>query len=656
MTALYNIGAYMEFKSPIANVVSTDVVLVNMPFGGAFNPALGLSILSQQLKIREIKHQTMYYSLSLANIIGARRYQLISEFYPDSSMLLGEWIFSQSLFGPSEPPSIFHAPKFEMARNYVNYPDISPASLIQDAVKIGQTADDFIKKCAADILLRRPKIVALASMFQQNVASISLAKQLKSLAPEIRVVMGGANCEGIMGAGLCELFPYLDYVVSGAGEVSFVTLCEAILEKRSTIGIPGVRSAASKYIPFVDAQELPLNAMADPGFDDFFEQLAHFPELRAAVKAPTVLLETSRGCWWGQKHHCTFCGLNGSTMDFRYKSAEVAFDEIKNLERKYPGCKIATVDNIIPMQYFTSLLPKLKASPVKSPIFYETKANLRRSQLLQLAQAGILETQPGIESFSNRVLEIMNKGTTWPVNIQYLKWAKQVGITPRWNILYGFPGETSVDYDFTLTIIPLLMHLEPPAGVARIRLDRFSPNYERAQEMGFENVRPIEAYSYVYRGVDDKKLANIAYFFASDYAVPMEFASYETKLQSRCNSWRENAEKSVLAFIKQTNGGVLIDTRGPKDVCYHLSEYEATILRELDEVTTLKNISAKHGNEAERIVERFVSLGISLSDGTKLLGLSNFFFEDGLVPSPHLLSRVSNEGLTVTPLFGEIYA
>ena len=574
---------------------------------------------------------------------------LITEFYPDRSLLLGEWIFSQALFGPSEPPEYFRSLEFDTEKkyvnNYVNYPDISPKSLIQEAIRAGKFSDEFITNCAEDILLREPKIVALASMFQQNTASLALAKRLKSRNPNLVTIMGGANCEGPMGAALCEMFPFLDYVVSGPGEISFIDLCVAILGNKSTLSIPGIRSLRSKAIPFVSARELPLDDMADPGFDDFFAQLDSFPELKKFIQSPSILLETSRGCWWGQKHHCTFCGLNGDEMRFRYKTAAVAFQEIKNLERRYPGSKIATVDNIIPMEYFKSLLPALEQSPTKNPIFYETKANLKKDQLRQLARAGVIETQPGIESFSNRVLSIMDKGTSWVVNVQYLKWAKQVGITPYWNILYGFPGEKSDDYGFTLKAIPLLAHLAPPVGIGRIRLDRFSPNYERAKEFGFSNVRPIDSYRYVYRGVDPELLGRMAYFFAADYSDEMEFELYESKLHTACADWRKNNKNAVLGFIKESDGGgILVDTRGATKACINLSEYESAILRELDEATTPEKIASKFGIESLPVIERFISLGISLSDEGKLLGLANFFFEDGLLPSADLLSLISNEG------------
>ena len=40
-----------------------------------------------------------------------------------------------------------------------------------------------------------------------------------------------------------------------------------------------------------------------------------------------LYLEGSRGCWWGQKHPCSFCGLNGRKNVYRYKSAGRLYEE-----------------------------------------------------------------------------------------------------------------------------------------------------------------------------------------------------------------------------------------------------------------------------------------------------------------------------------------
>ena len=156
-----------------------------------------------------------------------------------------------------------------------------------------------------------------------------------------------------------------------------------------------------------------------------------------------VVVETSRGCWWGAKHHCTFCGLNGDTMAFRSKSPARAFDEIDGLTRRHGIDKVGCVDNILDMDYVATLFPQLAASGLQLELFYEVKSNLRYDQLLTLRHGGMRQIQPGIESFSDQVLQLMDKGVTGLQNIQLLRWSEELGIDCAWNLLAGFPGETS---------------------------------------------------------------------------------------------------------------------------------------------------------------------------------------------------------------------
>ena len=72
-------------------------------------------------------------------------------------------------------------------------------------------------------------------------------------------------------------------------------------------------------------------------------------------------------------------------------------------------------------------------------LFYEVKANLKKAQVRLLRDAGVRVIQPGIESFSSNVLARMRKGVKGLQNIQLLKWCKEFGITPHWNLLWGFP-------------------------------------------------------------------------------------------------------------------------------------------------------------------------------------------------------------------------
>ena len=94
------------------------------------------------------------------------------------------------------------------------------------------------------------------------------------------------------------------------------------------------------------------------------------------------------------------------------------------------------------------MLPRLAAAKLDVEFFWEVKANLTHEQVHLLRNAGVKQVQPGIESFSDRVLKIMRKGVTAFRNVELLKWCKEYGVKPYWNLLYGFPGETVEDYEF----------------------------------------------------------------------------------------------------------------------------------------------------------------------------------------------------------------
>ena len=91
-------------------------------------------------------------------------------------------------------------------------------------------------------------------------------------------------------------------------------------------------------------------------------------------------------------------------------------------------------------------MPELASRSLGVSLFYEVRPNLGKEQLRRLRDAGVRHIQPGIESFSDPVLRLVRKGTSALQNIQLLKWCKELGIEPIWNLLWGFPGEPPEEY------------------------------------------------------------------------------------------------------------------------------------------------------------------------------------------------------------------
>src|SRR5262249_21369393 len=152
-----------------------------------------------------------------------------------------------------------------------------------------------------------------------------------------------------------------------------------------------------------------MDRVPAPNYDDYFAELSTC-SFGPAVRAGMFLsFETSRGCWWGEVSHCTFCGLNGSSMAFRSKSPDRALQDVMHLVRKYRVLDLHAVDNIIDYSYYDTVLPKLASMGSDIHVFYEVKSNLKKKQVQLLRKAGVRRIQPGIESLSTPVLRLMRK-------------------------------------------------------------------------------------------------------------------------------------------------------------------------------------------------------------------------------------------------------
>ena len=272
-------------------------------------------------------------------------------------------------------------------------------------------------------------------------------------------------------------------------------------------------------------------------------------------------MEFSRGCWWGEKSQCLFCGLNGKELRFRQKSPQRAADEVKTLVERYGICRVGTSDSILGMGFFRTLLPTL---PKGVAFYFETKANLNREQVRVLKAAGTSIFQPGIESLDTEILAHMRKGTTLLQNVQLLKWAREYGLHVGWNLLYGLPGENPEAYRRMSRLFPSLVHLEPPKSVHVVRLERFSPLFNDSEKWGLRDVRAWIAYQLCYP-FGQQDLDEMACSFDCDFDGKDSVPTYVGPAKCEVEAWRQlwgHPEMPLLAFERQRDGKIVIyDTR-----------------------------------------------------------------------------------------------
>jgi ribosomal peptide maturation radical SAM protein 1 len=539
-----------------------SVMLIAMPWHALGLPSIQLGILGSVLEqagiateVRSLMLAFMEHCLAgtaarpEAERIELADYAMVGE--KNFPLGLGDWIFAVPPF--RDAPDRDAQYLAHLREQNVPEPEVAKALAMRALVPT------FLERTADEILAAGPRVVGFSSTFSQNVPSLVLAKALKERNPSLTIVFGGGNCDGPMGAALHRAFPWVDVVVRGEAERVLPELVRDLFAGGGIRARPGLcyrdgdRSVA---IPQSGEAGVPMDEIPTPRFDEYFERLAKTTFATEMMRHVRVPHETSRGCWWGAKSHCTFCGLNGTTMAFRSKSDDRVVEELTALAQRHERLDFTLVDTILDMRYFRDVLPRLRDAGCDLSLYYETKSNLRREQVRLLREAGVNFLQPGIESLSSPILRLMRKGVTAFQNVRLLKWCAEYGIHVFWNVIYGFPGEPPEEYARLAGLAPSLTHLAPPT-LCRLAIHRFSPYHDRPAEFGLEVLGPLPWHRLVYPA-DDATLAELAYNFDYRHADGRDPETYVGPLREAIEAWHASHSASYRALRYRRGPGFLV--------------------------------------------------------------------------------------------------
>lgn len=527
---------------------SGDILLVLPPFAAINRPSLGLTVLQQIAADESLSCNIYYASLHLAGTLGEDVYAAVATRHGRD--FIGERLFSPYAFPDSELERAAHADDTGEAHPpHPHCPSSAPGLNFDELnAKIGLWLEEFRK------LVRRLdyRVFGLSTMFSQNMCCACLARVIKEEKPESCILIGGV-CDRQMARGIARLSSAFDYIFIGEAEATFRGFCRAL--RSNTLPPPG-QIAGSATID--------LDQLACPDYDGYFDQLSIFLPDSALVARNCVVIpyESSRGCWWGQKHQCAFCGLDPDTIGSRVKDGSKVLADLKRLRERY-GRQIDMTDNIMPMQYFKTLLPAIIREDLDLRIFYEQKSNLGYAQLRLLKAAGVGSIQPGIEALSTSLLRKMRKGVSGAQNVRFLRDCRSLQIRSAWNLLFNFPGDADAEYEETLALIRKLRHLHPPMGFRPVSFDRFSPCFRQPDLFGIEHLRPLEEYAEAYPR--DLASADLAYHFIGDAdVVEKRNPGLVKRITDEVDAWIAawDLRKPILSVTRFATGEyVVYDTR-----------------------------------------------------------------------------------------------
>ncbi|MFA5966779.1 MAG: RiPP maturation radical SAM C-methyltransferase [Sphingomonas sp.] len=518
---------------------ATDICLVVPPFESVHHPNLATAILKSACQARGLTTRIVYGGMMLAARAGLDVYDAV--YASPMKQRVGERLFRLYAYPPEIVAQLPEPHRLSDSLQATH-------DAIADA--IGPALDELV----ARVLALAPRILGITSGFQQNLAASAVALRVKAVAPDIIIVMGGPNVAGPLGHGLAKAFPWVDHFFTGEADIDFPDFCERL-----------IRDGEQPAVRVIDSE--PIRDMATvfaPDFGDFFAALRSYQAAgRLPASLPRYLMaESSRGCWWGARSHCTFCGLNNDGMAFREKPAERMVEELAALGQ-WQVDSVMMTDNIMPRGYLDTLLPTLAESGAPLSLFYEVKANLTAAHVDTMVRGGIVAIQPGIESLSSDVLRLMRKGVSAHQNIALLRHCNAVGMQVHWNILYGFPGEAAEEYAAMIALMPRLHHLHPPGGWARIVIDRYSPYFRDPVAMGIGPVTPQLAYRALYPL--DVPTEDVAYHFAGDYTTAfLDRPDLVAGMRRAIEAWRaawSGARVPGLRLVEVGGAAVVADTR-----------------------------------------------------------------------------------------------
>lgn len=559
-----------------------SVVLVSMPWAPAAEPSLGLAILKASLQQNGISARVLHAAPMLLRWVSIDTYEFLADCWGVS-----EFLFTALLDPECDEGQL--ARLIERSEHYVSagrhqrYPGVKP--MCELFLKLRhEIMPQLLIECAERILESSPTLVGFTCMFDQTLASVVLAKLLKDRVPKLPIVLGGYALEGSPGVTVASSFPWIDAIVLGDGEEAIVELARAAREGKPLAAGCGQRSK------LIRTDKIDMDTSPVPDYSDWFEGLAELQAMdHIQIRKRVLPVESSRGCWWGQVKHCVFCGIDEETLKYRHKSPAKTLEMLRELRERYGEVVFRFSDYIMPKRYYKELLPLLARQDRKFQLQGEIKANHPPDRVQQFAEAGFRELQPGIESFSTKVLRSMDKGVRAIDNVSLLKAGYINRLIIDYNLLYGLPDDSAEDYLLMARRIPQIYHLMPPISRNETVVTRFAPLQANPGRFGIAtNARHHPCYDVIfsreYLSGSGFSLDDYAYYFDRNFPYQPELETLYSQIVQQVNHWKaQHRERFVeLSYAPAANGLAITDSRFAAEDQYELTGPLAAVYRACD--------------------------------------------------------------------------
>jgi ribosomal peptide maturation radical SAM protein 1 len=427
------------------------VALISTPWPLYSRPSIQLGALKAYLNARDndLQVEAHHVYLKLAETIGYKLYHEVSE-----RTWLAESIYATLLFPD----------RFTQIQKLFDKQTQRKSLLSRTNLK---TLSDQVKKTTHDFMDSLDW--GACQLVGFTVSLCQLTSALKN--PRLITVVGGSSFTGTTAIDAIKLFPDLDVVVTGEGELPLSRLIDYLKRNIHPKDAPVIQGVSTKNVTATQTRQYSffqmdrLDRLPIPDYGDYFRLLQSFDPQKSFF--PALPLEISRGCWWKPTDRkttasgCAFCNLNLQWSGYRYKRPSQVVSEIDSLTDKYKTLSVVFVDNVLPQKTSKAIFEGLAKLKKDLRLFSEIRATVPLAELKTMRTSGMREVQIGIEALSTCLLKKIHKGTTAIQNLEIMKNCEALGIANISNLILHFPGSGAQEINETMRAIEFALPYRP---------------------------------------------------------------------------------------------------------------------------------------------------------------------------------------------------
>ncbi len=624
----------VQYQRPEASVAAKrepSVWLGSLPWTNITQPNLGLAILKSVLAAEGIHCRVEHTNLEMLRFLREGTYVGLAQIWA-----LNDYVFTGSLdvqpvgrrrqLVTETIAELWWSPTF----NNGDVEDLDAVTAGIDKLR-DETIPAWLEETADRLAAEPFTLYGMTCVFDQTFASIALGKALKARSPERLVALGGYSVRSPTAEMLIRAFPWVDAVCIDEGEPVIEGLARASagqipLEDVPGLVIRGPHGAPQRTKP---AQRWKMDEIPIPDYSNWFDDLKRLSQdHKLDISTFGMPVENSRGCWWGAKKHCIFCGIHDADLAYRQKSPERALEQLDVLAERWGEKRFRFADYILPHSYYSTLIPALSNRDYS--LACEIKANVQEENMQLLADAGFVDVQPGIESFSSEILRLMDKGVRAARCVYLMRVGRAVGIKVFYNLLHSFPGEGIEAYRRMLRMVPRLRHLDSPMSKIPVQITRGAPLQVAPERWGLPESDPEPRYDILlsegYRAASGFSTGDYAYYFSRVHQVPETLRSLHRKLAAELQAWTRMDEQQTADLIRRsTNRSSIQDGRYGDTVIHELSGLEADLLDAMDKPVSLERVRTEFQEQSPEAIDdalaRLDELGLYFEDEGEVVAL-----------------------------------